>query len=414
MKKPHLLLILFASLLATEMCFGEDIYRWRVTFYSSSTSRSPSESCEKARQVADRTESSWAFTEAVPVVSPSGDVFMGYCRVTYHYREKPSDVRHCDGDCPNWRLIREGSSCPLGAEYNQQTGECDCRPGHEMDDSGCKLPDKNGLEKGPPPPEGCAGNPVNITNGNKYQVEHDLSIPIPLTRYYNGLDGLWRHSYSARITRKGDGFLLYRENGKASEFTGSGKDLTSITDLGRLSRLPGKFSYTSELNEVMEFDQNGILTKLTTKEGRKYRVERGANLTIGDEHGNKLVLSEGANHQLLRAQIGGISIEYTYDKEQRLTSVTRTDGQYSTKTQYLYDDPRNIKLLTGIQDNNNRRFATWAYDNQGRAISSEHANGAEKVSLAYNDDGSTTVTNEYGKQATYRFQVIQGIKRIVA
>ncbi|WP_439899495.1 RHS repeat protein [Pseudomonas aeruginosa] len=109
-----------------------------------------------------------------------------------------------------------------------------------------------------------------------------------------------------------------------------------------------------------------------------------------------------------------MSIEYTYDKEQRLTSVTRTDGQYSTKTQYLYDDPRNIKLLTGIQDNNNRRFATWTYDDQGRAISSEHANGAEKVTLAYNDDGSTTVTNEYGKQATYRFQVIQGIKRIVA
>ncbi|MBG7171499.1 RHS repeat protein, partial [Pseudomonas aeruginosa] len=167
-----------------------------------------------------------------------------------------------------------------------------------MDDSGCKLPDKNGLEKGPPPPEGCAGNPVNITNGNKYQVEHDLSIPIPLTRYYNGLDGLWRHSYSARITRKGDGFLLYRENGKASEFTGSGKDLTSITDVGRLSRLPGRFIYTSELNEVMEFDQSGKLTKLTTKEGRKYRVERGANLAISDEHGNKLVLSEGTNHQL--------------------------------------------------------------------------------------------------------------------
>ncbi|MCT7341591.1 hypothetical protein N5K55_15670 [Pseudomonas aeruginosa] len=48
-------------------------------------------------------------------------------------------------------------------------------------------------------------------------------MPIPLTRYYNGLDSLWRHSYSARITRKDDGFLLYRENGKASEFTGSGK-----------------------------------------------------------------------------------------------------------------------------------------------------------------------------------------------
>ena len=47
-------------------------------------------------------------------------------------------------------------------------------------------------------------------------------------------------------------------------------------------------------------------------------------------------------------------------------------------------------------------------------MSSEHANGAEKVSLAYNFDGSTTVTNEYGKQATYRFQVIRGSKHIVA
>ncbi|WP_244243195.1 DUF6531 domain-containing protein, partial [Pseudomonas aeruginosa] len=90
-------------------------------------------------------------------------------------------------------------------------------------DAGCKLPDKNGPDKGAPPPEGCAGNPVNITNGNKYQVEHDLITPIPLSRHYNGLDGLWRHSFSARITRKDDSYLLYREDGKVSEFTGAGE-----------------------------------------------------------------------------------------------------------------------------------------------------------------------------------------------
>ncbi|MGV8542800.1 DUF6531 domain-containing protein, partial [Pseudomonas aeruginosa] len=64
-------------------------------------------------------------------------------------------------------ISRFGDSCPLGAEYNAKTGSCDCRSGYEMDDSGCKIPDKNDLENGPPPPEGCAGNPVNITNGNK-------------------------------------------------------------------------------------------------------------------------------------------------------------------------------------------------------------------------------------------------------
>ncbi len=34
--------------------------------------------------------------------------------------------------------------------------------------------------------------------------------------------------------------------------------------------------------------------------------------------------------------------------------------------------------------------------------------------LTYNADGSITVTNELDKKATYRFQVIQGVKRIVA
>lgn len=77
-----------------------------------------------------------------------------------------------------------------------------------------------------------------------------------------------------------------------------------LTDLGKLSRLAGRFFYTSELNEIIEFDPYGKLARLTTKEGRKYRVERGASLTISDEHGNKLVLSEGTNHQLLRAQTG--------------------------------------------------------------------------------------------------------------
>lgn len=386
-----------------------EVFSWAVTFIYSLHEKpysSPSEGCSAALAYYQHQGQSTGYTYSLNYLRRVSDEDFTCSLKRFDKGEPFGEV--------GGSIFRAGDLCPLGAKYNAETGSCDCRPGYEMDDAGCKLPDKNGPDKGTPPPEGCAGNPVNITNGNKYQIEHDLITPIPLARHYNGLDGLWRHSFSARITRKDDSYLLYREDGKVSEFTGAGRDLTSLTDLGKLSRLAGRFFYTSELNETIEFDPYGKLARLTTKEGRKYRVERGANLTISDEHGNKLVLSEGANHQLLRAQTGGISIEYTYDKEQRLTSVTRTDGQYSTKTQYLYDDPRNIKLLTGILDNNNRRFATWTYDDQGRAISSEHANGAEKVTLAYNDDGSTTVTNEYGKQATYRFQVIQGIKRIVA
>ncbi|MWK60060.1 RHS repeat protein [Pseudomonas otitidis] len=83
-------------------------------------------------------------------------------------------------------------------------------------------------------------------------------------------------------------------------------------------------------------------------------------------------------------------------------------------SKYHYEDSRNPNLLTGITDERGIRYATWTYDDQGRAISSEHAGGAEKVTVAYNADGSSTVTNALGKRTTYRFQTIQGIRRITA
>ncbi|WBI25779.1 hypothetical protein PALA23_02677 [Pseudomonas aeruginosa] len=107
-------------------------------------------------------------------------------------------------------------------------------------------------------------------------------------------------------------------------------------------------------------------------------------------------------------------VDLTYNQNGSLTKRTTNASGFKSEKDYHYENSQNPRLLTGITDENGARYATWTYDDQGRAISSEHANGAEKVSLAYNDDGSTTVTNEYGKQATYRFQVIQGIKRIVA
>lgn len=70
--------------------------------------------------------------------------------------------------------------------------------------------------------------------------------------------------------------------------------------------------------------------------------------------------------------------------------------------------------IVGIDEICGVRPATCADDNQGCALSSKHAGGAEKVTVAYNADGSSTVTNALGKRTTYRFQTIQGIRRITA
>jgi YD repeat-containing protein len=68
--------------------------------------------------------------------------------------------------------------------------------------------------------------------------------------------------------------------------------------------------------------------------------------------------------------------------------------------------------LTGITNENNERYVTWVFDAQGRAISSELAGNVDKVALAYNTDGSVTVTNPLGKQTTYVFDVIHNVKKL--
>lgn len=68
--------------------------------------------------------------------------------------------------------------------------------------------------------------------------------------------------------------------------------------------------------------------------------------------------------------------------------------------------------LTGITDERRVRYATWQYDDQGRAVSSEHAGGTDRNTLTFNADGSTTVTNPLGKQTTYHFTYLAGARRV--
>jgi len=123
-----------------------------------------------------------------------------------------------------------------------------------------------------------------------------------------------------------------------------------------------------------------------------------------------------------------------------LTQVTYPDGKSKT---YHYNEAAHINggticplataigngfgtlpnQLTGITDENGVRYASWSYDCQGRAISSEHAGGIEKVTLAYgapdaNGVSSTTVTHILGDAVnpqttvrSYKYQTILGVAK---
>ena len=107
---------------------------------------------------------------------------------------------------------------------------------------------------------------------------------------------------------------------------------------------------------------------------------------------------------------GGLALSYTYDAQGNLTNVSYPDA---TLRAYQYANKEYPRAMTGLVDENGVLFAKWAYDADGRAISSEHAGGAKKVTLVYKTvtggSGTTTeVTDALGQLRSFGYKVIQG------
>lgn len=281
-------------------------------------------------------------------------------------------------------------------------------------------------EKGPPLPLSCVGNPINIANGNKIQMETDYfansGFTLNFTRTYNSLDGLWRHNYSAHLSIhidiNGTTILLVMPHGRESLFTVSG--LTAIpvsaTELGRLSKSSNNsWIYIAENNERFDFDAQGRLTQWRNSRGEQHKLTyANGKITVTNNLGHSLSFTEDIFHQPLTLSTDRLTIKYDYNADSRLSQLTRTHGSQITRRLFHYEDSRNNALLTGVTDERGVRYATWTYDDKSRATSSEHTGGAEHTQVTYNSDGSSTVTNALGKTTVYRFVSIGGSKRITA
>ncbi|MGH8352370.1 MAG: DUF6531 domain-containing protein [Pseudomonas sp.] len=315
------------------------------------------------------------------------------------------------------RLYKYVINCATGQQYNYQTKQC-FTPGPGLDPAPCGA--TGSYECGPPPPQACAGNPINISNGNKFQVETDYpssgASTLHFARAYNSLDGLWRHNYSTYLRLAGTNMALVMHHGRESFFTLSGSTVTAApTELGQLAKVSDGWLYTAENNERFTFDASGRFTRWSNATGAAQQLTyANGQVTVTDNLGHSLSFSEDAHHQPLSLTVDGLQIAYGYNANQRLSQLTRTRDGQTERRQFHYEDPRNNALLTGLTDERGVRFTTWTFDDKGRATSSEHSGGAEHTQVAYNADGSSTVTNELGKSMVYRFVSIGGVKRVSA
>ncbi|OMH39302.1 DUF6531 domain-containing protein [Motiliproteus sp. MSK22-1] len=261
------------------------------------------------------------------------------------------------------------------------------------------------------------GNPVNISTGNKFQQETDLSSSgsssLILKRSYNSSNGLWRYSYGQKIYSEGTDASVVRADGKTFTYTFANGSWNSDGDVYHLleENVDGyAWKLSLKSGAVEYYDDQGRLVLLEAIQGQQQSLTYVDNsIVVSNDVGDQLTLEQDDQGVLQSALLNGTeNITYGYDPYNRLVSVTRTDN---TSRQYHYENPDYPFNLTGITDERGIRFASWGYDDQGRANSSEHA-GQERTELVFNADGSTTVTNPLGKQTTYHFAEIEGLKRI--
>ncbi len=317
-----------------------------------------------------------------------------------------------------------GSAAPPFATFSAKTlGDCPCKC------AGCAA----------------AGEPVTISSGNVFEKVEDYKTaganPLEFTRYYNSLanaSGIpnfaqslgvnWRSTYDRYLhisppTGQALTVLAERADGQILTFTYNNGNWISDSDVdlqlseagptwtlkdrddtietytaddsgrGTLNSIRARNGYTRTLH----YDANNLLARVTDSYSRSLSFTYLDNTLIQTvTTPDSLVLNYGYNFT-----IPGI----------QLSQIIYNNGSSQS---YLYEDATLPFALTGMIDENGNRYATWTYDDMtGRALTSQHGNGADLTTLTYNDnDGSRTVNNALGVSDTYSFTTLQGVPKV--
>ena len=322
-----------------------------------------------------------------------------------------------------------------------------------------------------------AGNPINIINGNKYQKEVDMpALPgvlgLEIIRHYNSQYALpnepvgilghgWRLSYQTTLLDNRVGIQIVQADGTRLIFQRSETDASHCTSTDpahgvvKISDTPNGKTYIwrwpgngAAAGRALWFNARGLLVQIAAPTGETVHLQYlpdGRLTRVQDPQGRTLELQHLQDDptpsvnakflglQTIRSPIGDFSYQYgggtsngntTYAKlvAANLTQVNVPSAGSVIERIYHYEDPKFPTLLTGISVHGSgsdgvvmtRRISNYGYDNWGKAVLSEKADGTEKVTLNRSTPKQTTLTNSLGQTTTYTYADIAGQWRLLA
>ncbi|WP_448111752.1 DUF6531 domain-containing protein [Pseudomonas lini] len=384
--------ILLCALLTTQNSLGEDYY-WQFQPESGIPEKfsSPESGC---RWLHKESEDSWNYTPPIE----REDKLAWDCHMIFG--DDPVDDSY-----GALAIMLYGEHCTKGNKFNSISGQCEF------------------LKASYACPSSITGNPIDFSTGYKLQSETDYSFSsnnnrenaIEFTRYYRSADGLWVHNYSDRLNIENNSVTVIHNNGNQYVFKKVGHlYVGEATEASTLNQHDNRWIYQSTNGMTLVFDNSGKLVSTRRHSLSTTISYSGTVATVTDSFGNSLQFTEDSRKQPLSLKVGQTQIRYQYNKYKQLISVIKNHPEFQETRRYFYEDQRDSRLLTAIEDQRGIKYAAWTYDQYGRAISSEHALGTEKVTVQYNPDDSTTVSNALGKNTTYKFGYFQSAKRITS
>jgi len=301
-----------------------------------------------------------------------------------------------------------------------------------------------------------AGNPINIINGNKYQREVDMAalpgvLGLEIVRHYNStLSGAgastnlvgrgWKLSYETDLYVLGQTVQIVQADGARIIFNRDPANPSLCASANpadgsiHVSKGPRGEQYLWRMNDgrQLSFDGKGKLTQILAPTGEFVSLQHdaaGLLVSVTDPQGRTLRLSyldkaaatagdafRGVQH--IDSPLGRFT--YAYGATQApgaAPALVRANLRAVNYPQagmgrvYHYEDAHRPTLLTGISilsEGKAARDATYAYQEDGKAVLTMHAGNVNKVTLDFSAPGRTVLTNSLGQKTDYRHAIVGG------
>ncbi|MCM8857766.1 MAG: DUF6531 domain-containing protein [Candidatus Thiodiazotropha sp.] len=348
-----------------------------------------------------------------------------------------------DTDDPDSSNEGDGQDNGSGDNSDGDTGGCDNNDGDDLpsisdgdDQGGPMCPTTQDGDSASPTAQSSGiasthtGNPIHVVTGNKYQQEVDLT-PLPgalgllFKRHYNShndesghLGRGWSHSYDLRLQADGEAYRLRQSDGRVIHFepsnTADHYTAPRASD-GWLRVNEAQLTWHWRDGRQLQFSPQGQLQRIVLATGQTLKLfydPQGKLFLVRDPQSRELTLDHYPNGRIKALyDPTGQATRYRYDEVGNLKQVTRADD---SQRLYHYEDTHDTHNLTGITDERGIRYATWAYDNQDRAILSTHADQVGQVKLDFSTPSETKVTDSQGKVSRYTTEVRDGVALVTA